>query len=527
LAGDGNVLLRNFLSAMSLPVMKPDRSRALRVKPEGLAYVNIEPDNGGILLNISEGGLCFHSVAPVQPGEAIHFWFSAEGNRIEADGRLAWIDEKGKTGGLQFKSLSPQAHQRIRNWMAQSTEPFAAERKPAAPIRPLAAAANVRSTPRTNTIVELGPAVQRVFSQLLKAAMRRGEFSRGLATGLLVGLVVAAAFLFHTHHRQVGELLIRMGERFAPTSEPQALRMAPKSFPTPVPEATGRPRSVVPTPASKPAPRAQDLLSQLSTKALASPPTLKPEKPSTPIPPIPLTATLPSSALAASSLLISSAAGKILQPESVGQPNREARMLEVKPTVHPAENAEDIAEVNSGVPLGKYFEIGRFKDELRAHEATEDLDHFGFRTLVVPKNLLWLISYQVLVGPYRNDEEAQAGRRSLESQGFKPHSPPRRSRELRFAPPTEPLRNADVLVGDFIVSWESYSPEATVKFLKGDNTVVTGRGTWVKHQVKYESDGVAYQANDNGSRTLLEIWFRGMSQSVVLSPTSDNRALNF
>ena len=29
-----------------------------------LAYVNLEPNNGGIILDISEGGLCFNSPPP-------------------------------------------------------------------------------------------------------------------------------------------------------------------------------------------------------------------------------------------------------------------------------------------------------------------------------------------------------------------------------------------------------------------------------------------------------------------------------
>ena len=71
---------------MLAQVIQPDRRRTPRTKLEALAYVNFEPDNGGIVMDISEKGLCFRAVAPVEPDDVIRFWFSAEGNRIEAEG---------------------------------------------------------------------------------------------------------------------------------------------------------------------------------------------------------------------------------------------------------------------------------------------------------------------------------------------------------------------------------------------------------------------------------------------------------
>ena len=96
-----------------------------------LAYINLESNNGAIVLNVSNGGLCFHSVDPVRRSETIHFWFLDHNHRIEADGRLAWMDETQKTGGLQFTALPTEARLQIRDWISQPAAPRTAGGKSA------------------------------------------------------------------------------------------------------------------------------------------------------------------------------------------------------------------------------------------------------------------------------------------------------------------------------------------------------------------------------------------------------------
>ena len=65
------------------------------------AYINIEPNNGGIVLNVSDGGLCFHSFDPVRRNGPVRFWFSQHNQRIEADAELAWTDATQKGGAMK------------------------------------------------------------------------------------------------------------------------------------------------------------------------------------------------------------------------------------------------------------------------------------------------------------------------------------------------------------------------------------------------------------------------------------------
>ena len=67
-----------------------------------------------------------------------------------------------------------------------------------------------------------------------------------------------------------------------------------------------------------------------------------------------------------------------------------------------------------------YFDVGSFKDPKWADNAAETLGKLGFHVTSLHKGKLWMNSYHVIVGPFHNDDMAQAARRDLESHGFKP-----------------------------------------------------------------------------------------------------------
>jgi hypothetical protein len=79
------------------------------------------PENGGLVLDVSEGGLSFHSVAPIQRDEKVQFLLSLRGHsRIEGTGEVVWTNNIGTVCGLKFTSLSPGALEHLNNWKAQS-----------------------------------------------------------------------------------------------------------------------------------------------------------------------------------------------------------------------------------------------------------------------------------------------------------------------------------------------------------------------------------------------------------------------
>lgn len=75
------------------------------------------------MLDVSAGGLSFHSIAPVKADGPIHFRFGIDSSkRVSAVGELAWIDEAGTTGGLRFTDLPDEVRKQIAIWAGESAE---------------------------------------------------------------------------------------------------------------------------------------------------------------------------------------------------------------------------------------------------------------------------------------------------------------------------------------------------------------------------------------------------------------------
>lgn len=102
-------------------MMPHERRLSTRKTPEHFAYLSLPMNNGGIVVDVSEGGLGFRAIAPVEADGPIHFRFAIDSDtRIKAVGELAWKDESGKIGGLRFTELSDEAREQIRVWASQT-----------------------------------------------------------------------------------------------------------------------------------------------------------------------------------------------------------------------------------------------------------------------------------------------------------------------------------------------------------------------------------------------------------------------
>ena len=100
--------------------MDQNRRRFLRKVPNDLAFIQIERDEVGKVLNVSEGGLSFSSVTPVPRNLPVYFWFSFNlKDRIEAMGEVAWTDLSRTVGGLRFTQLSQGSREQIQKWLAR------------------------------------------------------------------------------------------------------------------------------------------------------------------------------------------------------------------------------------------------------------------------------------------------------------------------------------------------------------------------------------------------------------------------
>jgi TonB family protein len=104
-------------SESTLPV--PDRRAHVRRRALPLAYVDLGENNGGIVLNISAGGLAIAAVEVIHEEHLprMRFQLPQTNVRVEATGHIAWTGESKKAAGVRFVDLSAEAATQINDWL--------------------------------------------------------------------------------------------------------------------------------------------------------------------------------------------------------------------------------------------------------------------------------------------------------------------------------------------------------------------------------------------------------------------------
>ncbi len=125
---------------------RTDRRAHSRHRIRALAYVELGENNGGIVLNISEGGF------GVRAAEAIHedslsrlrFQMQHATQPLEMSGKIAWTSDSRKEAGVRFIDPGEEAVLEIRKWIGQEVSPGNASKQ--LPF----ARRSVRETPAEN-----------------------------------------------------------------------------------------------------------------------------------------------------------------------------------------------------------------------------------------------------------------------------------------------------------------------------------------------------------------------------------------
>jgi TonB family protein len=94
----------------------------VRRRIDHLTYASFGPGNGGILINLSEGGASFQGIAGVRTGQLIDLSFKLPwtDSPIEARGEVVWSNDSGKGGGLRFINLSEEMRERLKKWLGNN-----------------------------------------------------------------------------------------------------------------------------------------------------------------------------------------------------------------------------------------------------------------------------------------------------------------------------------------------------------------------------------------------------------------------
>ncbi|MBZ5694958.1 MAG: TonB family protein [Acidobacteriia bacterium] len=145
----------------------PASERRLHTRQQlrSLAYVVLDEGNGGIVLNISEGGFSVQAVTSLVEDALPSVRFQLSGSRewIETGARIAWRGESKKVVGLAFVDLPDQAAGQIREWISRESaldmhpsqapgfssenEQPAAHPAPASEVIPIVSAARAAAPP--------------------------------------------------------------------------------------------------------------------------------------------------------------------------------------------------------------------------------------------------------------------------------------------------------------------------------------------------------------------------------------------
>src|ERR1700687_2846733 len=94
------------------------RRRHYRHQIQTLAYVNLDQGNGGIIRNLGDSGIAIQAVAPLLVHQQVFLRFELANPRVrvEATGRVAWVDPVGQAG-VGFLTLSPRSGRMLKGWV--------------------------------------------------------------------------------------------------------------------------------------------------------------------------------------------------------------------------------------------------------------------------------------------------------------------------------------------------------------------------------------------------------------------------
>src|SRR6266478_1952758 len=94
------------------------RRRHYRHQVQSLAYVNLDQTNGGIIRNLGDSGIAIQAAAPLLVHQQVFLRFELANPRVrvEATGRVAWVDPVGQAG-VEFLTLSQRSGRLLKEWI--------------------------------------------------------------------------------------------------------------------------------------------------------------------------------------------------------------------------------------------------------------------------------------------------------------------------------------------------------------------------------------------------------------------------
>jgi len=103
-----------------------DRRIHARHRLRSLAYVELGENNGGIVINISEGGFAVRAAEAITEDRlpSVRFQTQNSGKQLVTSGEIAWTSDSRKEVGMRFVDLPEEALAEIKTWISLEESPL-------------------------------------------------------------------------------------------------------------------------------------------------------------------------------------------------------------------------------------------------------------------------------------------------------------------------------------------------------------------------------------------------------------------
>ena len=138
-----------------------ERRIHFRQPVRSVSYIDLGDGNGGIILNISEGGLSVHAVTSLAEDHVprMRFQLSNSKDWLESSGRVTWTGESRRVVGVKFLEMPETTRAKIQKWIAQESSSGESQDGPSAPSETeLFAVPRTTASPSAATPIPPAPA---------------------------------------------------------------------------------------------------------------------------------------------------------------------------------------------------------------------------------------------------------------------------------------------------------------------------------------------------------------------------------
>jgi protein TonB len=108
-------------------VAPPERRLHVRQRLDDIVYLDVGAGNGGIVLNLSEKGMGFQAVGPLDKKGELRLRIKLPGSktRIDVTAQIAWISDTQRQAGVRFSDAQSEGSVQIQEWIRLQFPPSA------------------------------------------------------------------------------------------------------------------------------------------------------------------------------------------------------------------------------------------------------------------------------------------------------------------------------------------------------------------------------------------------------------------